>query len=150
MDANRIINFNRSNSGFGGSIPTIFDQHALMVINGGRGPGRIFGRVTAVGSPNAQTGPVEIYTLFIRLASPPNNNTTNVDPFDDEKTRQTIGHEVGHGVNIVHRFPSQYPPGTLSVMVTGYFTVTSNINDPAWNNIPHTYDTTDKGQIQVR
>ncbi len=97
-----------------------------------------------------QTGPIEIYTLYIRFASPPHNDFINEDPFDDEKTRQTIGHEVGHGVNIVHRFPSQYPPGPLSVMVTGYFMVTSNINDPAWNNIPHNYDATDEQQIQVR
>jgi len=97
-----------------------------------------------------QTGPIEIYTLYIRFASPPHNDFINEDPFDDEKTRQTIGHEVGHGVNIVHRFPSQYPPGPLSVMVTGYFMVTSNINDPAWNNIPHNYDATDEQQIRVR
>jgi len=64
--------------------------------------------------------------------------------------RQTIGHEVGRGVSIGHRFPSQYPPGSLSVMVTGYVTVSGNINDPAWTHIPPTYDMTDEGQIQVR
>lgn len=147
---NRIINFNYTNSGLGGNVPNHFNQQGLMVIDGGRGPGGIFGEVTAVGSPNAQTGPVRIYTLFIRLASPPNNNDITVDPFDDEKTRQTIGHEVGHGVSINHRTVQQYPPGQLSVMVTGYFSQTTNVNDPAWNNIPHNYDATDQQQIQVR
>jgi hypothetical protein len=79
---------------------------------------------------------IRIYIKSIRGASPPNNNLVSVDSFDDVAIRHNVGHEIGHGINMPHRDP--YLP--LSVMIRFYLQTTSNINDPAWNNVPHNYD----------
>jgi hypothetical protein len=151
LDTGRVVNFNHTNSGFGGNIQSHFNQQGLRVVDGGLGTLMIYGEVTVVGPPHAQTGNVNIYTLFIRQASPPNNNTTNVDPFDSDKTRQTLGHEIGHGSSVSHCiYLVNCPPGKFSIMLGGYFPVTSDPTNERWNNIPHTYDTSDTGQIRIR
>ncbi|RMG55581.1 MAG: hypothetical protein D6723_02440 [Acidobacteria bacterium] len=113
---------------------------------GGVPQGTLGGTIPVVGVPN-QVTTIQIFVgRIVGLGGFVSTNTM----FRLETFQYVVGHEVGHGVNIVHRLPQQYPPGQLSVMVTQYFMVTSNINDPAWNNIPHTYAMTDEGQIQVR
>jgi hypothetical protein len=140
------INFRSGNSGAGGAIPGHYAQKALLIIDGGLSTDQTAGGTFPIRPGRvvpSNVWQIKIYTLTIRLISPPNNNTTDIDlPYDDRKTRQTIAHETGHGVTLGD-VDANYacPPPAWTVMLSRYFT-SSNGQDQwacAWNNIPNVY-----------
>jgi hypothetical protein len=148
LDSGRVVNFNYINGGFGGNIPSHFNQHGQRIIDGGYAGFGLLGDAFVVGTPNALIRSIEVYTQAIREASPPTASLTTVETFDNDAIRSTIGHESGHGVSIAHYLYT--PGGRLTVMVTGYLPATTSVTDPRWNSIPHNYDATDNGQIRIR
>ena len=112
--------------------------------------------------PNSVQGAIEIYRDVIRLISPPNNNITSVDPFDERKTNQTLAHEIGHGVAIPHWRKDTTDKSAecstlplmrtraLTVMVGCWFQQTKKLNDSKWNSIPHVYDQADLNRLRIR
>jgi hypothetical protein len=112
--------------------------------------GQEFGETYPILGPPVNVIRIIIYTENIRRASPVHSDAVTIDSFDDSKTRQTIGHEIGHGIAIQHWIYNPNIPSRLSVMVAEYFPYTTNPNDPAWNNIPHSYHPDDVSQIRLR
>jgi hypothetical protein len=157
-DSNLQVNFNRSNSGYGGAIPGPSPlQRALLAVNGGYDP-NLFGFLIAPASqpdyvPNEVTR-VEVYIETIRLFSPPTLDRTTEDPPDHDAIKLITGHEIGHGIHMDHRQtpPRPLPPAaSVSVMVEGWFKAPG---DPdyqyTWANVPCTYDDFDKDLIWLR
>jgi hypothetical protein len=106
--ADRVINFNYQNPGYGGNVPNRSEsnnQKALRVFSVPSGPAGVYAAtyqtsVTGGGSPN-ETDRTEIYLAIhddLKKA-PYKYNPTKIA---NEKKR-TIGHEIGHGVSICHR-----------------------------------------------
>jgi hypothetical protein len=95
-----------------------------------------------------------VYTLKIRKISPDDNNATDIDPKDQDKTHQTIAHEIGHNLAIDdviwNNQTDQCPPGSDTVMVVNYFGQTNNLNDCKWNHIPHWFQASNVLQLKVR
>jgi hypothetical protein len=127
-----------------GNIPGHYSQLAHKVIDAGYGSVGVYGYAYVVGPPSGRTNAIEIYVEGIREASPPTPSRTADEPFDDEAIRFTIGHEIGHGISIPHN------TSWTSIMVTEYLPLTTNVNDQAWNNIPHVYDQLDRSYIRLR
>jgi hypothetical protein len=166
--ADRVINPRYTNGGEGGDLRAAGgEQRALHIIDAGYSsccagetPVIPVGATAAV--PYNVTGPIRIYSQTIRQVSPPHNNTSDVDAFDEPKTNQTIGHEVGHGVHVIHwnKDPNNVPlcpeaplfaDRNLTVMVgCNWFHQTSDVNDTRWNNIPHAYDQIDLGMLRLK
>jgi hypothetical protein len=174
--ATRIINPDYGNAGNGpGAAPNpgraLRDdaafQRGLYVIDGGDSGNGVVGKtpraIPGMVVPNDVSGPIEIFTTTIRKVSPDDNNGTDVDPFDEGKNNQTLAHEIGHGVFIAHwrkqvsnpavdcpdAGPLQ-PDRAPTIMISCWLQMTTDINDPRWNNIPHVYDTTDKNQLRIK
>jgi hypothetical protein len=134
------------NPGYGGDVPGHFPQQALKVIDGGWGPGTKYGEAWVLGPPTPRSLAIEVYDEFIMHASPFTNSRTLPEEYDVPKLRQTLGHEIGHGINIDHNT-------SVTVMVTGYFPVWDVTNPSTvlpWQAIPHHYDSADVGQIRLR
>jgi hypothetical protein len=140
-------------------------QRALRIVEAGRTPLYPNAAGLTLGGglgPNSVQGAIEIYRDVIRLISPPNNNITSVDRFDEQKTNQTLAHEIGHGVAIPHWRKdtsdrsaecSTLPlmkTRALTVMVGCWFQQTKKLNDSKWNNIPHLYDQADLDRLRIR
>jgi hypothetical protein len=143
MAAGFAITPNHINPGYGGNVPGHFAQQALKVVDANYGPGGLFGYAYVVGPPTPRTNAIEVYDEFIMSASPANPNSTIVDPFDVAAVRHIIGHEIGHGINIVHNV-------NVTVMVTTYLPITTSLTSPPWNAIPHHYDAADLARIKLR
>ena len=78
------------------------------------------------------------------MASLPSDDPGVIDdPFDATLIKKVTAHEVGHRVSIVHHGGSAATPPRSSVMGPADFNI-------EWTEIPTTYDSIDKGQIQVR
>jgi hypothetical protein len=93
----------------------------------------------------------------LRKVSPTQSGELISDTLDSAKLMQTIAHEFGHHLAIddwphpeVSPGVPMCPPVATTVMVTRYFLPTTNANDCAWSNIPHTFDIPDLNQMQVR
>lgn len=177
MDSSRRITPNYTNSGAGGDIPGHFwgtlannqqrEQLAIKVtkdtttsslpssntpvaitngqiVNGDARPGPpwTIGSLASI-----------VYTLRIRKISPNHNNTTDIDPYDTDKTHQTIAHEIGHNVGLDDADYSALacPPYYAdTVMASSYFSQTTSLSDCAWTHIPHGYRQADYVLLQVR
>jgi hypothetical protein len=148
IDSDRRINFNSANSGFDsgfdGKAPGHNDQRCLTVFRLEQFRQDAMGETfhTEPVPQGGRPGPpnkvirIEIYIQSIRSASPPHlDQYTEDQPYDDEAIKNNVGHEVGHGVGMVHRFLNDPP---FSVMTIGWLLPPANID--RWNNIPHTYD----------
>ncbi|MCS6805936.1 MAG: hypothetical protein NZ823_12465, partial [Blastocatellia bacterium] len=136
-DANRRINFNRNNSGYGGPIPGT-DRRCLVVVKDDMEFRDVcFGQGFPDGAPRPPNGMdrLEIYIRNHRWASPPTYHPDIPEPLDDEGIKHTQGHEVGHGINIPHRAPIS----PLSVMIIDYLTPGFNVESDMqrWTNMPH-------------
>jgi hypothetical protein len=98
-NTNRVINFNYTNSGYGGPIPghINYDQNALKILKMPSYPGNptVLGATYPLNvinkTPN-ETDRIEVYE---------NPHASLSDP--DHEIRRTTGHEVGHGINVCHR-----------------------------------------------
>ena len=149
VHSDRSINFNYTSSVAGGDIPGHYvnpvrgtpNQYAIRIVDGGYN-GFVTGNTTPI-----RPGPVvpsnilaiNVFTESIRLVIPTTNDTTIPDTVDPEKTDQTIGHEVGHGVNLPDvAVAGQCPSPFFTVMVTEYLNPSATMNCP-WSNIPHVY-----------
>jgi hypothetical protein len=187
MSALRQIAPNFTNTGYGGNIPGHLDeplppgptfrsgQKAIAVyedltkttlVPGSSSFGETTAWVDAQQNPRfgppwfmPSSGAAYVFTIRIRLASPPNNSGTIPDPpFDDDKLRQTIAHEIGHSLNLgdvqyVHPQPppSPCPSAPATIMIVNYFTAPAqSIGDCSWNNIPMSFDTSDLSIMRVR
>jgi hypothetical protein len=105
---------------------------------------------------------IRVYGETIRLLSPNRNNRSDIDPIDDEKTRQTIAHEIGHGVALDHvnvNWVCPLPPSfSMTVMIGEYFQQSNNARpangvDPmcAWlQPIPHFYRAGELDSFRLR
>jgi hypothetical protein len=145
----RLINPNKANSGFGGTIVNSVDQQALHVKDGGYIRQGLIGDSFVVGPPVGRTRAIEVYVQAIREASPTHNDRTTKDSFDKDAIKKNQGHEVGHGISITHY--TYVPGGDLSVMASEYFVQTTDRHNDRWNNIPHNYlDPGDTGEIRLR
>ena len=156
LDGERRIAPNYTNTGFGGDIPGHFtffangashEQRAVPVFEDTLTPP---GTSTTLAetdtfpnpAPPWAIGPlgIRIYMLRLRHWSPTSSNSNNSDAVDNAKVDQTIAHEIGHAIAIDHfshpqqNGQPQCPPLAVSVMVTSYFTPTTNGNDCAWSN----------------
>jgi hypothetical protein len=134
---------NYVNPGYGGNIPGHFAQQALKVMDANFGPGTKYGDAFVVGPPTPRSQAIEVYDEFIMSASPIHLDRTTPDPFDVEAVRFIIGHEIGHGIDIVHNL-------NVTVMITQYLPITTSISSPPWNAIPHNYDAADLAQIRLK
>jgi hypothetical protein len=71
---------------------------------------------------------------------------------DPAKTRQTIAHEIGHGVNLEHVDATDqcplYPPN-WTVMVTNYFIQSTTLTCPRLD-IPYQYDVSDLPPLTLK
>ena len=122
---------------------------------GGYTPGGALG-------PQSVEGPIEIYSEQLRFISPPTKDTTTVDLWDADKIRQTLAHEIGHGVSMIdwRKDTSNsstecsshplMPARDLTVMVSCWFPRTTNSGHSKWTTIPHTYDQADLIQIRIK
>lgn len=175
LDGFRRIAPNYTNSGAGGNIPGHFwgtlansqqsEQLAVIVFKDVT-TDSLPSSNTAVGTTNSQLvngvatlGPPwtvgalgsTVYTLRIRKISPDDNNATDIDPHDQDKTHQTIAHEIGHNVALDDvNWGLQCPPYANTVMAVSYFTQTTNLNDCAWTHIPHGFQASDLVLLKVR
>jgi hypothetical protein len=156
IDTDRGINFKFTDAAV--PLPGHFAQKALQLVDGGynrASPGTVgyTNSVTNNPAPPSQIVSITIYTGSIRWSSPPHNSKTRKDPVDPEKTSQTIAHEVGHGISLQHipvNGACPLPPATDTVMVTLYFSQTTNVNDCAWTHIPHLYLVSDLVFLALR
>jgi hypothetical protein len=160
MDAQRVVNFNHTNIGSGGNILGHTDQKALVVVDSLWSLTGVVGMVTPIlpvppnyYSPN-NTSTVEVFTETIKWVSPSHNDpppSQQADPFDNDKIAQTLGHELGHALNLAHiSVAHACPPPVWTVMVTNYFQQTTLLTDCAWNNIPHEYTAAEIAALRVR
>lgn len=147
LDSNRYVNFNYTNSAFGGNIAAHTNQRGLLVqqIAGlAFGPGLYGTTFVTVAPPfNPNTTTVcEVYVDAIRFDSPPTiGSIAPGDPQDDSGFSKTTGHEVGHGIGIDH---FTYSGSRLTVMVSGFGWANST-----WTNIPSQYDSVDTAQLRL-
>lgn len=118
----RIINFNAATA-------HLMDQHAIQLDDAGYSP-YYYGRCyyTLPDAPLAY-----VYSEAIREDGPPINSRTIWDPADTEGMNRTIGHELGHGVNI----PGDHRAGTTTNCVEF-----EPLNFAA---VPHVFCTTNPG-----
>jgi len=183
LDGYRRIAPNYQNAGSGGSIPGHFfgtlasggqsEQLAIIVFNNDT----VTSPLTAQGfgytqnqevSPNNYVpgppwtvGPLAsgVYSVVIRVLSPTHDDQTTPDAFDQEKTAQTIAHEIGHNLGMydVQHFPvDTCLPIADTVMIIKYFPGNNPPKNPdgspncAWYYIPHWYTSVNLNQLQVR
>jgi hypothetical protein len=145
----RSINFNYTSFVPNGDIPGHYinpqglpNQYALRITEWGYNPG-VAGETSIIVSGPFVPGNVEPLRIFkgtIRFMSPTiNDSEIPEQPIDEQKTNQTIGHEVGHAISLTHWFVNnQCPPPFWTVMVTQYFFLSTTMNCN-WSNIPHDY-----------
>lgn len=153
VDGDNWINF-RS-----GNLPGHQGQKALRVAQGGgigcpneACTGQGFGITDPLveGTPPSQLRPINVLRLRIfsnniRFASPVIQSTEVVESPDQDKTSQTLAHEIGHAVSLDHFEVSSLPcpmnSELRSVMAYGFTKVSNGTppNNCAWNNIPSTY-----------
>jgi hypothetical protein len=155
------INMNFMNGSTGD--PAHFVQRALRIVPGGYKQNQqgapIAGEVEIRNSGSvippyyspANTRIIRVFEQSIRFSSPTNNDRYIVDTPDYEKTLQTLGHEVGHALNLADRDAlGSCTPGSWTVMLTNYFNVTINSSDCHWLNIPHEYTAQEKALMRLR
>jgi len=152
LDSNRYINFNYTNSGFGGNIQAHINQRGVLVRQV-VGDALVFGATTCGAPCNPNTTTVsQIFVDVIRSFTPPDKtpaaNNPPSDPPDDNAFKQVTGHEIGHTIGVGHY---DYNGTRLTVMVNGFSWAAPNPPDPPpyWTNIPSQYDATDNGQIRL-
>jgi hypothetical protein len=129
-------------------VTTVLNPNSGSQPPTGTTDGQLIGGVSTPGQPwTIGTDGSKVFSIVIRQISPSHNDRTTPDPpLDDEKTRQTIAHEIGHNLYLFDRF--QDCPAT-TVMVSDYFSQTQLFTCP-WNNIPTVFDFNDYSHIRVR
>jgi len=164
-DANLQVNFNRSDSGYGGPIPGPSPlQRSLIVINGGYSA-TYYGYTFPLSSqytpplvPN-EVARCEVYIDSIRECSPGNFNRVDEDPYDHNAIKHVTGHEVGHGIHISHYDVCcpEPPVELVTAMAIGWLRCrpldsmgNPDMNDYTWTHIPCNYNDNDKDQIWLR
>jgi hypothetical protein len=161
----RVINPNFRNDGAGVPLrPESAIQRGLRVFDGGDSGSGVVGRVISLTNLPAPPNDIEaviVYSQTIRRVSPDRNNATDIDSFDGQKNIQTLGHEIGHALQMYHwrkdtssgescAADPLMPDRALTVLVTCWFHPTNDLNDPKWNAIPHIYDEIDLRQLRIK
>lgn len=159
MMADKLINPYFGNAGYGGDLRhAASTQFGLHVIDGGYDD-TAFGQTAVaggpVGPPRQVVGTQKVFVNRIRECSPPNFDQMTGDVPDGSKITETIGHEVGHGINIDHWTYMEPPVRPLSVMVTYYYPCPPiPPTDPRyqrWNTSFHLYDESlDLNQLRIK
>ena len=176
LDGQRLVNFNYNSYGAFGHMPGHTEQKALQITDGGTpthtpAAGENFPPTPWLDPLTPNTVQlVTVYSGNVRRSSPDHNTDTDLeDPYDNEKFYQTIAHEIGHAVsgmvnaNVAGALGDVYsslwapplaicPPPTeyWTVMVSAYFSYTTNLNDCSWSTIPHSYLQSERAAIRLK
>ena len=153
-----------------GNLPDHRGQKALRIVqafgNGCTTPTcntSLFGRADPIDEnmpvslmrPN-NTIRIRIWSNNIRYASPVLQDLNTVEAPDQDKTNQTLAHEIGHSLGLEHFevnvLPCPMSTNLRSVMAWGFTRVSNGTppNNCAWNNIPTTYKDDERSTFKMK
>ena len=154
------INFNSTNSGFGGVIPNHFPQRMMRILDmAASGMTANFGVTAFSGTPTvlANLVDIKIYTGSIRGLSPNNLSSSVPEPERDiPMLLTTLAHEVGHAVGFEDvEDPADTCPATpehWTHMIINYFTLPENPTEwlCRWSSFPGSYRPAELQSLRLR